>query len=84
MSAPTELLPGAIVYEPYAPAKYGKVLEVLVDPKNPHYPYYKVRWKDGREEIVWSLHINSLEQLVADHEKKLNTHRKNLVKARLL
>jgi hypothetical protein len=77
---------GEIVYEPYAPRKYGKILQVgwSIDMRYSGRPFYLVRWKDGREEWVWELHLNSLEVLVADHEKKINTHRKNIEKAKKL
>lgn len=75
-----------IVYEPYAPRTYGRVLAIgwSVESRFSGRPFYHVRWKDGREDWVWELHLNSLEKLVADHEKKINTHRANIQKAKQL
>lgn len=85
-SKPAAFSQNEIVYEPYAPRKYGRVLFVgwSPDPRFSGRPFYFVRWKDGREEWQWELHLNSLEQLVADHEKKISTHRANIEKGRKL
>ena len=74
---------GHIVYEPYMPQKYGKVIDVklYVAGSNRPLPGYTVRWKDGTENVVMCYHLKSLEELIADHEKKLAGHKKRLAKA---
>lgn len=75
-----------IVYEPYAPRQYGRVLAIgwSPDPRYSGRPFYRVRWKNGREGWTWELHLKSLEQLLADHEKKISTHRTNIAKGKKL
>ena len=70
-----------IVYEPYKPRKYGKVLSVS---HNGRYQVCLVRWKDGSESEVGNLWLESLNELVKDHERKLATHVANLEKANKL
>lgn len=82
-----DLQPGAIVYEPRRPSLYGKVSERQEEREpwqsedGPPSVFYVVKWKDGRTTREWSLQINSLENLIADHEKKLATHRATMKKA---
>lgn len=75
---------GHIVYEPYAPLNYGKIIghEIARAGHNPHLmPLYTVRWKDGTTSKVWPFHLKSLEELIEDHEKKLAGHKARLAKA---
>jgi len=74
---------GHIVYMPYAPLHYGKVIDVklYVAGSNKPLPGYTIRWKDGTENVVMCFHLKSLEELIADHEKKLKGHKARLAKA---
>ena len=79
------LQPGAPVYEPYAPTKYGVVLERGISRNGSHETVvYKIRWKDGRESWHHWFHINSYDALLEKTEKKLATHRKWIAKAKEL
>jgi hypothetical protein len=77
---------GHIVYEPYRPLFYGKVLrtrEAIISPTFTTVEYL-IRWKDGTESWVRYYHLKSLEDLVADHAKKLKGHKKRLAEAKNL
>lgn len=67
------------VYKSYEPQRIGKI--VGIDPINDR---WEVLWQDGSytKEIPGSL--KSFDGLIADHEKKLNTHKTNLLKAKLV
>jgi hypothetical protein len=75
-----------IVYKPYTPRDYGRVLAIgwSSERRFSGRPFYRVRWKDGRENWVWEVSLKSLEKLLADHERKLATHRKNIAKGKEL
>jgi len=80
---------GHIVYEGHKPQRFGKVVEILDEgPPFKATPqhitqdvFYKVRWKDGSETVEWRLNVKSLSGLIADHERKIETHKRNLAKA---
>ena len=77
---------GDLVYEKYRPAHPGVALEGFVRTVGKGHPHERevkmcwVRWIDGHEEAVHMDVLNDLLALVADHEKKLATH-KDSVKA---
>ena len=76
---------GDLVYEPYKPMHYGKVIDTKVENKHGiNYDYCLVRWKDGTEDWNWNIHLNSLEHLVNSTRKKLGTHEENLEAAKKL
>lgn len=83
---PPKYAVGEIIYEPRNPQRYGKVLSSFhaEEKRFSGRPFYTVRWKDGTEETRWELDLKSLEVLLADHERKCNTHRKNIEKAQKL
>jgi len=74
---------GEIVYAPYLPQRYGKIVDHELRGAQEH-EYFLVRWKDGVEDWHWELHLKSLEQLVKDHRRKLATHERNVAKAQEL
>jgi hypothetical protein len=76
-----------IVYEPYNPTNYGKILDRQLRQSTAIGPteFYFVRWKDGgSEDWVWYHDMKSLEALTAKHEKTAANHRKRLEKGRAL
>ena len=78
---------GMIVYKGFRPALYGKVLEI--DPEREigrgyRHMAFRIRWKDGTENWEFHHEVRSLETLIADHERKLQTHRATLLKAQAL
>jgi hypothetical protein len=84
---------GEVVYEPYSPLKYGLVKSIRMSNQNPFnkaltgprtYEYCTVTWKDGTTTEAWGLNLKSLDALLATTEKKANTHRGNIEKARKL
>jgi len=74
---------GEIVYSAYRPQRPGKVVEVLYRTRGTAHTHahYLVNW--GKSEVTehWELDLSSLNDLIADHEKKLNGHKKRLEKA---
>jgi len=69
---------GKYVYLNYRPKMIGKVIKEMVSDR--YHTTYEVLWTDGETSTEWSL--NYIENLIADHEKKLATHRTNLEKAK--
>lgn len=69
---------GKYVYLNYRPKMIGKVIKEI--PTVTNRTVYEVLWSDGETSTEWSL--NYIENLIADHEKKLATHRANLEKAK--
>jgi hypothetical protein len=70
---------GKYVYLNYRPKMIGKVVNVIETVDNRR-KVYEVKWIDGETSTEWCL--NYIENLIADHEKKLATHRANLEKAK--
>lgn len=81
---------GDFVYQPYSPQKAGKVIKTEIKSKrfpngnSEDYLYVTVKFLDGTVKELWELHLNDFNQLIADHEKKLQTHRSKLVKLQQL
>jgi len=84
-----EIKIGTYVYLHHRPQNIGKITKI----GGPHYPGTDipnviVRWmkprKEKSEEFIWAIYLNSFNTLIADHRKKLETHIKNLEKAKLI
>lgn len=68
-----------IVYEPFAPLNPGKVLAVFPTSNIGWQWEYDVKFlKDGKIRRVYL--IKDFKALIADHQKKVNTHTNNLKK----
>lgn len=70
---------GDVVYEKYSPLALGRVIEVIVPGENPYQQTIRVRWKDtkssiGPTEVVAAHEVLRLDDLIEDHQKKLNGH----------
>ena len=65
---------GQHVYRHGLPLNAGTIVEV--------YPYgaVKVLWSNGDALSEWTLGLRDFDALIADHEKKLSTHRATLAK----
>ena len=84
---------GSIVYPSHRPQHYGRVIEIC-DVGSTHmgmFPerelpgeFCKVLWKGGEISVHWHLDLNSLTELLESTERKANTHRANVEKARAL
>ena len=71
---------GKIVYEPYAPAKCGKIVDCWIhEPSGRAMPCAAIKWlKDEHTSNRGLLGMGDLELLVEDHQKKINTHLKRI------
>ena len=70
---------GSLVYRPYKPQSPGKVIEVLGEFEILDGKYrirkVQVRWlKGGKETDEDTGSLNSFDELIEDHQKKLNNH----------
>jgi hypothetical protein len=74
---------GDHVYRAYSPGKHGVITEDLGQRQFPgytpdsfiSYQAYVVRWLKGGESIERWSSLRLFNELIADHEKKLETHR---------
>jgi hypothetical protein len=79
---------GDFVYKAYQPQTPGKVVRVIEGEErfNSTGKTWKIsdraeiKWIDGTTSIVDMLSLNDFRRLIADHEKKLSTHRLKLTK----
>ena len=69
---------GSFVYEAYTPSKCGVVLEDLGEYGAGYFHKLLVKYKNGTVKETTSAGLNDYEELIADHERKLNNHRKVL------
>ena len=70
---------GSFVYQPYEPQKAGIVISIRVRQRRPEtrkFYSYVCRRPDGTE--FETDVVKDFRQLIADHERKLSTHRKLL------
>jgi len=80
---------GDYVYKPFKPQKIGKVLEIIKkedfnsNPKQ-YGNLVKVHWSDGKIKEETDMYLNNFGRLIADHEKKLATHKATLEKAKMI
>ena len=70
---------GDVVYEPYSPQKLGRVIEVKGSDKDPYQQEVLVHWKSGDIEWRKGTRVLRLEDLIEDHERKLDGHKTRLV-----
>ena len=80
---------GTYVYLPYKPQTIGKIIKIEKFHGKSTFPDVDVQWtkpdKQGKSITrIWAIQLQNIENLIADHEKKLETHRKNLEKAKLI
>jgi hypothetical protein len=82
---------GDVVYRPFRPQYPGKIIKVIpvwyqislpVQANTEGYTRYKVSVKflNGKEEEIYWESLNYLNDLIEDHEKKLRTHKHNLLR----
>lgn len=67
---------GSFVYQPYEPQKAAVVVGISIKqrrPETPKFYSYRCRRPDGSEFEADLL--SDFRKLIADHERKLNTHR---------
>ena len=77
---------GDFVYKAFKPQTPGKVVRVIEGEMRTDFrgrPYREsakaeVCWLNGTTSIVSMLNIRSFRELIADHERKLETHRSKL------
>jgi hypothetical protein len=77
---------GDFVYKAYTPQTAGKVIRIIEGQmrtalngntfKEP--PKAEIKWLNGTTTILSVLSLQDFRGLIADHEKKLETHRKTL------
>lgn len=75
--------PGAIVYPYGSPQRLGIIRDVRDVPM--HQGHYLVQWmkpRKGHDNPEWVSHVCLLDQLQKEAERKANTHKRNLAKAR--
>ena len=58
-----------IVYQPYSPERLGRIKAVLAD------GFVTVEWVTGQEQMVRARDLSYIDDLIADHEKKLSGHK---------
>jgi hypothetical protein len=88
---------GDIVYEPFNPMKYGKVINLtynaalaagsnnqLPPNANPYATKAEIKWKDGTISSCLAAHVNNLQALIDDHKKKLQKHINSMAAAQSL
>jgi hypothetical protein len=79
---------GTVVYVPFTPQQPGKVIRVVDKGGRPDGfdERVEVRWlkKGNPTSVERSFYLRSLPELIADHEKKLDGHRKRLKQAEAL
>jgi len=67
---------GELVYSPYTPQVLAMV--EMVEPYNEQDAMLHVRWmngkKEGEAEVVDSLYVNRVDELIEDHRRKLRNH----------
>jgi hypothetical protein len=75
---------GDFVYKAYTPQSAGKVIRIIEGQmrtttfKEP--PGAEIKWINGTTTIENVLSLRDFRSLIADHEKKLETHKKTLSK----
>jgi len=71
---------GKIVYESYAPAKCGKIVDCWIhDPSDRAMPCATIKWlKTGQTSSRGLIGMGDLELLVEDHKRKIKTHEKRI------
>lgn len=70
---------GQLVYRPFKPQNPGKIIEIEEGAKsiNPSMKEVKVKvkWIKGEISSWYSYNLNDFDELIKEHEKKLNTHK---------
>ncbi|OGM10641.1 hypothetical protein A2Z67_00095 [Candidatus Woesebacteria bacterium RBG_13_36_22] len=72
------LTPGDLVYRAFRPQKPGKVISVVSE--RLYFNMVSVIWINGETEILSEDSLQNFRELIADHERKLATHRNKLPK----
>lgn len=84
---------GQVVYESYAPRKFGKIIAIVPDhdftldivPGVARQRFtatgYRVRWHDRSESVVMDRQLGSLQTLIDTTRRKLDTHTANYERA---
>ncbi len=83
---------GDLVYKSYTPQKAGKVIRTIegqmrtaMNGRTWREPdKVEIKWLNGTTSIVSVLGLRDFRDLIADHEKKLDTHRRTLGKLEAL
>jgi len=86
---PDEELVGTLVYRYGSPQKTGKIIELIhrrdstvgggQKARRRIFAVVKVKWlKDGEEQVIEEQQLKDFRELIADHERKLKTHKKML------
>ena len=65
---------GQHVYRHGLPLKAGTIIEVYL------YGSVRILWVSGETTLEWTLELRDFDALIADHQKKLNTHLQTLKK----
>lgn len=65
------------VYMPYGANKPGKIKKILAGNKS-QFCQVEVAWVDGSITTEEAYHLSDFNALIADHQKKLNTHTSKL------
>lgn len=74
---------GDVTYKSHRPKFIGKVIEVIPQTAPP-WPKYRIKWEDGSVNVQDGYVVRSLDDLIAEHEKALKTHRANQLRGKAL
>jgi hypothetical protein len=71
---------GKLVYEPYSPAKCGKIVDCWIhEPAGRAIPVAAIKWlKTGLTSNRGLIGMGDIELLVEDHKRKIKTHEKRI------
>ena len=77
---------GKIIYEPYAPAKCGRITHCWIhEPNGSAMPIATILWLKTRQSSNRGLiGMRDLELLVEDHKRKIKTHEKRIKEVKKL
>jgi hypothetical protein len=71
---------GILAYKPYKPKRVCKVIENVGYAKYPNPEYHgrlvRVKWNDGKEEVLMASSLNKFDSLIESHQRKLDSHLK--------
>lgn len=71
---------GDVVYQAFSPKKAGKIVKLLEEPTRTSFWKVRVKYVNGNEEDLSAHSLNCFKTLIADHERKLQTHRDTLAR----
>ncbi len=73
---------GDYVYRAFQPQKPGKVARIAQE--RPYFNLVEIKWISGETTVTDEGGLRDFNGLIADHEKKLQTHKSKLPKLGLL